>query len=167
MPTMSWEFGLAIYGAALSSLLAWRSWRRDRRGLWITAIPALNVDLEPKGRWIRVSLQNRGYEVVHLTSLRLDYRIERADLGWVGWKGLLRHGRWYKSWWYLSESSLPKQTVFDRPFPLTLEAGRNVVIWLPADPILAIAEKAVERDVRVVVQDELDRSFRSPKLPTW
>src|SRR5690606_8225415 len=155
----SWQLGLAIYGAALSTLLAWRGWRRDRRGLWITAVPALNADLEPRGRWIRVSLQNRGYEVVHLTSVHLKRRILREDLGWVGWRGLLRYRRCRKSWWYLGESSLPDGTVFDRPFPLTLEAGRNAVVWLPAEAVGAIADKAIKGDVRLVVQDELDRCF--------
>lgn len=163
---MAWEQWLSIYGAGLSSLLAWRSWRKDRRELKIAATPAIDPDMLASETGVRVSLQNRGFEPVHLRYATLAYRIERLDLGLLGWRGVLEYRGWHRSWWF-SYRPLPEGTKIDPPLPCTVEPGRNVTIWLDSEGIAQVARKAHRGDVRIEIQDELDRRFRSGRLPQW
>jgi len=157
---------LAIYGALLSSVLGYLQWQRGRRRLAITAVPAINVNIEPQGKWVRVSLQNRGHEPIFLRSVHLQSRTKRKDLGRFGFKGLIKHRRWRRSWWYLG-SEVPEGTIFDRDFPTNLEPGRSLVVWVPSSELEALETRADQGDLRLLVMDEWDRSFQSPRLPTW
>ncbi|MBM0169662.1 hypothetical protein [Altererythrobacter sp. C41] len=163
---MEWGQWLAIYGAALSTLLAWRTLRKDRRVLKISAAPALNVEHSPEGKWIRVALQNRGFTPVHVRMAGIYTRLRRPDLGILGWRGVIRHKRWCRNWWYLG-SSLPEETIVEPKLPGTIEPGRQMIVWLPGNAIHATAEANFAGDVRLFVQDEWDRTFTSAKLPTW
>ena len=158
---MSWEQVLAVYAAAISSALAWLQIRKARRAVRLTAIPALNASPDMSGGWVRVSIQNHGYEPVHIVSANLGKKISRPDLGLLGWRGLLRYRQWHLSWWY-EMTGLPSSVRFDRDMPVDVEPGRSVAIWIPAH---VLTERRT--DYRIRINDALDRSFYSPKLPKW
>ena len=161
---MAWEQGLAIYAAGLSTALAWLQYRKARRTIHLTAMPAVNPKPDMPGMWVRVSLQNHGFEPVRIERAILDRKIERPDLGVWGWRGLVEYHRWYRSWWY-SSTALPSACKVDQEFPADVQPGRSTAIWLPCDMLKEAEKEAVGGILRVSVQDALDRTFRSPILP--
>lgn len=59
-------------------------------------------------------------------------------------------------------TGLPSSVRFDRDMPVDVEPGRSVAIWIPAH---VLTERRT--DYRIRINDALDRSFYSPKLPKW
>lgn len=163
---MTWEFALGLYGTFLSTALALWQWRKSRRTISIHTVPAISPSPDMEGKWIRVSIKNRGFETIHIRHAFIGTGLQRPDLGLLGYKGVLKHRTWTRRWWLLG-TGLPETAVADPSIPHSLDPGRNVVIWLPWEKVASLMEGANRGVVRVVVQDELDRTFLSPKLPRW
>ena len=163
---LSFESVLAAYAAMLSTGLAVYEWRKSRRTVKLTAVPAMHPKPNMPGEWIRVSIQNHGFEPVHLERAGIGRQIKRKDLGWLGWRGLLKHKTWSRSWWY-NATALPSSAICEPQLPAVVEPGRSILIWMPYD-MLFLAQKEAERgNLRVWIQDALDRTFHSPILPVW
>lgn len=150
---------IATYAAGLSTLLALRELRRSNRRLKITSCPAFNgMAFKPSGNFTRVTVANDGAHTVYVRSLFLSvhlrrYRITETVLH------LYRYWRWQRGSWV--GQALPESTVIEPPLPSEILPGRSLTVWLPAAPFMEISKG---RRVRLIIQDELDRSIYSPDL---
>lgn len=161
---MVWTLLLAVYGAALSTTLGVLQYRRSRRTVRLTAVPATRADDELTGNFVRVSIANSGFETVHVRSASMLVEYDKPSL-----RKRLRHMRRFRSlnrFQGFVRYGLPDDTHFDRELPASIEPGRNLALWVPRAAMKdARAEAKASKKIRVSVQDELDRTFVSPPLP--
>jgi len=149
----------AIYGAVLSTALAVHQIAKSMRRLRVTSCPAYNSgSFRPSGIFIRVTIANHGSNAVYVRNLFLnvhvgDYSIRQTLVNFG------RYRRWRRHSWV--PHTLPDNTVIAPQLPTEIAPGRSLIVWLPATEIKTIAQG---RRVRLRIQDEMDRTLRSPDL---
>lgn len=156
---------IGLYGAALSSVVAYRQWRAAHPRLTITTVHAYNgPGFEPVGRFMRANISNRGAGKVYvrqvfvqlmLRPLTFRDRLRYVRAAILPWRG---DGQ--------MAVPLPAGTVLTPALPVALEPGQSLVVWVPEDQFAALCGGRV-RAVRVTVQDEGDRSYYSKAVRHW
>lgn len=151
---------IGLYGAALSSVVAFRQWRAAHPKLTLTTVPAYNGQgFEPVGQFIRVNVSNRGATKAYLRSAFVQLLLEPQTFG-----DRLRYWRGSISPWHGGGRQLvrlPAETIIAPDLPATLEPGQSLVVWVPLDAHRALWDGPRVRGVRIVVQDQGDRSYSS------
>ncbi len=151
---------IGLYGAALSSIVAYRQWRAAHPKLILTTVPAYNgPSFPPVGHFIRVNVSNRGATKAYLRSAFIQLLLRPQTLG-----DRLRYWRGAISPWHGGGRmmvQLPEGTTFAPNMPTTLEPGQSLVVWVPLDAHRALWDGPLVRGVTIVVQDEGDRSYAS------
>ncbi|WP_125944073.1 hypothetical protein [Sphingomonas sp. ABOLG] len=150
---------LGAYGALLSSYLAIRQILAGKRRLSITAVPAYGSEqYPPVGRFTRVNIRNVADRPVHVRHVSIDTEITRRLKSRVS--DMFRYRRFSLPRAAISHQ-VSDDAVFTPKLPTTIESGRSLVLWLPADTFTAFLKKNGNTRFAVTVQDEVDTSYRS------
>jgi len=146
---------VAIYGAALSAIVATWEYFRGRskvRVLLIFAIGDVNGETQ---HGIGISIQNPSGHVVHLTNVSLLYPYTKLSL-WGRLKNVIRFKRVLRTdgWCH---STLSFHGVEDG-CPVSVEPGKSHYIFVRHETLEKVLADAHSRRLKAVVQDALWRN---------
>ncbi|MDQ0250800.1 hypothetical protein J2W22_002864 [Sphingomonas kyeonggiensis] len=150
---------IAVYAAGLSTVIAGVQWRGARRHLKMSSCHAYNsAEHPPAGTFTRVTIANHGSQTVFVRTIYMEVHV-RARRFHETLVHLYRYWRWQRGSWV--GQALPATTINEPALPSEILPGRSLTVWLRADDLMTISKG---RRIRLVVQDEMDRSMRSPDL---
>ncbi|QNA90838.1 hypothetical protein G4G28_24260 [Massilia sp. Dwa41.01b] len=154
---------LAIYAAALSTLVFLWNLRQARPRIKVTILPGLTDKGETPRFGAFIIVKNMSPLEVHLSASRLLYRHKKPSL-----KEKLMHILKYRQiprniGWVQSRFSYYD---VDDEFPLSLGARKAHRIFIPESALEKIAIESGDRTIRCNIQDELGNNVLSKKF-TW